>query len=175
MVRPLPFLGVGGVLNPVLASPDPAVHDILEHAGLLSQRHGRWLREPAHTCDLVRAATWEHGADLHIAPRLGLPPLPVVEFTDCRPRSGDPAPSGAERYAGRWWAQIPRNAAGRPFARTDDTVPRRLVRQAVFRTDRQPVAPRRRPGVPGGPGPRPREQRRTQVSAASPWCSGRLR
>jgi hypothetical protein len=136
MARPLLFLDVDGVLNPVLPSPDFAVHDILTHTVLLSTRHGAWLRELADIYDLVWATTWEHGANLHIAPRLGLPPLPVVEFSGYRPRPGDPPLREEERYSARKWAPILRYAARRPFAWLDDMIPRRLVRRARFRSDR---------------------------------------
>ncbi|MEU6850291.1 HAD domain-containing protein [Actinacidiphila alni] len=136
MARPLLFLDVDGVLNPVLPSPDFAAHDILASTVLLSARHGAWLRELADVYDLVWATTWEHEANRHISPRLGLPQLPVVEIAGYLPLPGDPVLRETERYSARKWAPILRHAAGRPFAWTDDMIPRRLVRQTRYRTDR---------------------------------------
>ncbi|MFN0025554.1 MAG: HAD domain-containing protein [Acidimicrobiales bacterium] len=52
-----------------------------------SRRHAGWLRDLAAHFDLVWATTWEHRANRAVSPRLGLPQLPVIEFTS--PRAGD--------------------------------------------------------------------------------------
>ncbi|GAB4058254.1 HAD domain-containing protein [Catellatospora paridis] len=82
--RPLLFLDVDGPLLPFgmteqperpAAPPQPGVHPLLAR---LVPEHGRALsRLP---CDLVWATTWMDDANEVIAPRLGLPELPVVTW-----------------------------------------------------------------------------------------------
>jgi hypothetical protein len=64
-------------------------------------------------CDLVWATTWMADANECVAPRLGLPPLPVVSDTDAR-----------DARAGLHWKTrtLVDHAAGRPFAWVDDEV-----------------------------------------------------
>jgi hypothetical protein len=106
-VRPLLFLDVDGTLilsgsgvfgdddNPLLARLNPA--------------HGPRLL--ALDCDLVWATTWMQDANDAICPRLGLPELPVVEWTD-RPED---ALHWKTRDLVDW-------AAGRAFAWVDDEI-----------------------------------------------------
>jgi len=82
----------------------------------LNPEHGRRLA--ALPCDLVWATAWEHEANEVIAPRLGLPHLPVVAW---------PEPSDAderyERIGLNWKTRALIDwAAGRPFAWIDDEV-----------------------------------------------------
>ncbi|MFH8983286.1 HAD domain-containing protein [Streptomyces varsoviensis] len=134
--RPLLFLDIDGVLNPVLPTPGFSAHDLLGFTVLLSVDHADWLRELSGAYDLVWATTWEHEANRHIAPLLELPSLPVVEFTGYRPQPGDPRLPARELFEGRKWAPLLRFAAGRPFAWIDDVIPSRLVRRARLRRDR---------------------------------------
>lgn len=84
--RPLLYLDVDGVLNP-LAPSDPARfvrHETGGPAVRLFPEHGEWLRELSARYELVWATTWEHLANEHLGPLLGLPELPVVEFSAYR-------------------------------------------------------------------------------------------
>ncbi|AUY48623.1 hypothetical protein EH183_06350 [Streptomyces sp. CB01881] len=138
MPKPLLFLDVDGVLNPVCPGPDGDfdAHTLLGHTVLLSARHGSWLRELAEAYELVWATTWEEHANTHVAPAIGLPELPVVRFTGYLPQPGDPRVPLMELFSARKWAPLLRYAAGRPFAWIDDVIPGRLVRNAFWRRDR---------------------------------------
>lgn len=61
--RPIVALDVDGVLMP-----------------RLNPEYGRWLTALSGRCELVWATSWQHDANWHIAPALGLPELPVIEF-----------------------------------------------------------------------------------------------
>lgn len=83
--------------NPLLGKLDPALG----------------TRLLALNCDLVWASTWQAVANEEIAPRIGLPPLPVVEFPEF-----DHVPPAVH------W-KVPtlvEYAAGRPFAWLDDEI-----------------------------------------------------
>ncbi|MFJ9407361.1 HAD domain-containing protein [Streptomyces sp. NPDC101393] len=134
--RPLLFLDIDGVLNPVLPTPGFVAHDLLDHTVLLSADHAGWLGELAGAYELVWATTWEHHANTHVAPLLGLPALPVVEFTGYRSRPDDPQLEGVETLLGRKWAPLLRYAGDRPFAWVDDVMPDSLVRHSRQRPDR---------------------------------------
>ncbi|MFE2107518.1 HAD domain-containing protein [Kitasatospora sp. NPDC059463] len=113
MPKPLLFLDVDGVLNPVCPAPeaDFDAHTLFGYTVLLSARHGTWLRELAGRYELVWATTWEEHANTHI--------LPLMELLSARK-----------------WAPLLRYAAGRPFAWVDDVIPPRLVRNSLWRRDR---------------------------------------
>jgi hypothetical protein len=70
-------------------------------------------------CDLVWATTWLDDANTEIAPRLGLPDLPVVAW---------PKPTGAQEREGQWFGLCWKTrtlvswAAGRAFAWVDDEI-----------------------------------------------------
>ncbi len=72
MPKPLLFLDVDGVLNPVCPHPGAGfdAHTLLGYTVLLSARHGSWLRELAGTYELVWATTWENALTLHLVPYL---------------------------------------------------------------------------------------------------------
>ena len=93
---------VGGTSNPLLSRLNP--------------EHGRRLA--ALRCDLVWATAWEHEANEVIAPWLGLPQLPVVEWPE--PSDDDVKD---ERMGLNWKTRaLITWAAGRPFAWIDDEV-----------------------------------------------------
>ena len=121
--RPLLYLDVDGVLNPVCPRPaaEFTTHRIHGSAVLVSARHGLWLRELSAVYQLVWASTWEAQANLCIAPLLGLPVLPYVPVG--RHPSGD-------------WTSIVRHAAGRPFAWVDDLIPEAVRLSSAARVDR---------------------------------------
>lgn len=121
--RPLLFLDVDGTLiplgTPTAAQPDmphtrtqaPALpanaHPLLHK---VNPEHGRRLE--ALGCDLVWATTWMSDADDILAPLLGLPSLPVVDWPDSDE-------GGLLHWNTRGlveWAQ------GRPFVWVDDEI-----------------------------------------------------
>jgi hypothetical protein len=78
----------------------------------LNPGHGDSLRELSGLFDLVWATTWGGDANTLIAPVLGLPELPVVDW----PGMFDDGPDGT------FWKtrHVLAHAAGRPFAWVDD-------------------------------------------------------
>ena len=120
----LAFLDVDGPLIPFKArplgwratssagsgrSPDPGGHPLLDR---LDPDDGRRLS--ALGCRLVWATTWGSDANEVIAPRLGLPELPVVEWPD----------DDEDPRDGLHWKTVSliRWAAGRPFVWLDDEI-----------------------------------------------------
>ncbi|MFE7074467.1 hypothetical protein ACFU96_30720 [Streptomyces sp. NPDC057620] len=133
MSRPLLFLDVDGPLNPYAAQPERRLDGYTtlrvpqnsgtpgEHAGLSVRRRPLrvWLN-PTHGQALLRlnyelcwATTWMEDANRWIAPVLGLPELPFVDFGDTLFQ---------ERPDGIHWKTGPLvdYANGRPFAWVDD-------------------------------------------------------
>ena len=116
MDRPLLLLDVDGPLNPFRAGRAPLPRGYRPHT-----IHGlRVLLDPAHgpaltalPFDLVWATTWEHDANTEIAPRVGLPALPVITW-----------PVGADTAPGLCFKTptVAAYTAGRPFAWVDDEV-----------------------------------------------------
>ncbi|MDP9792902.1 hypothetical protein J2S43_001414 [Catenuloplanes nepalensis] len=115
--RPLIFLDVDGPLIPFRARPgtppgasppDPSGHPLIHR---LDPADGRRLR--ALDGRLVWATTWMAAANDLIAPRLGLPRLPVVPF-----------PEDEEPGAALHWktAFLSRWASDRPFVWLDDEI-----------------------------------------------------
>jgi len=86
--RPLLLLDVDGPLNPFRATkPEGYTMHKLPTAGSsfnvwLNHGHGAMLLAFAerHSFKLVWCTTWEHDANKHIGPHIGLPELPVIEF-----------------------------------------------------------------------------------------------
>jgi hypothetical protein len=78
----------------------------------LNPNDGRRLLELG--ADLVWATSWMADANDEVSPRLGLPKLPIVEWSD----AADNPPNGLH-----WKTQDPANwAAGRPFIWIDDEI-----------------------------------------------------
>ena len=114
--RPLLFLDVDGPLLPFGEDPQHTRRHATPDSRLsrLSPRLG--LRLAALPCELVWATTWEDDANAEVAPRLGLPTLPVVNW---------PESSGHERediWLGLCWKTrtLVDWADGRPFVWVDD-------------------------------------------------------
>jgi hypothetical protein len=135
-VKPLLYLDVDGVLNPDHPAEGFTTHRILDFEVHLSARHGDWLRELAEPYELCWATTWEQDANIHLAPLLGLPELPVVRFAGFKPGPGDPRVPVLDLIRAAKWAPLLRHAEGRPFAWIDDIVPGRLIRRSLLRRDR---------------------------------------
>ncbi|WP_329264354.1 HAD domain-containing protein [Streptomyces pseudovenezuelae] len=132
--RALLYLDVDGPLNPYAAQPERRPEGytthrmkpdgwIAQHPGLppsavkplrvwLNPGHGRALLALSDRYDLVWATTWRQEANTFIAPVLGLPALPVVDW----PTTLTPGPNGT------FWKtrHLVTHARGRPFAWLDD-------------------------------------------------------
>ncbi|WP_433286621.1 HAD domain-containing protein [Micromonospora sp. CA-244673] len=122
VTRPFIFVDIDGVLIPLRARPigtdRPSIGDAknaLDDSGnplleRLDPADGRRLL--ALSGELVWASTWMAEANEVVAPRLGLPVLPFVDW-----RNEDEEP----RHGVHWkTAPLTRWAAGRPFVWLDD-------------------------------------------------------
>ncbi|MFD3430461.1 HAD domain-containing protein [Nocardia fluminea] len=136
MTRPLLYLDVDGPLNPFRARPEkqPDGYDthrmmppswIARHGEnpvrrskplrvWLNPEHGPKLLALAEYFELVWATMWEHDANEFIAPQIGLPELPVIEWVNTKRLGPD----------GTFWktAELIEHAAGRSFAWVDDDI-----------------------------------------------------
>lgn len=92
---PYLLVDVDGVLAPIvsgIAPPGFTRHTVqlpggTQHDVWLNPEHGSWLRQLTKSFELVWATGWEHYAPRLLGPLLGLPPMPVIEFTK-RPQLG---------------------------------------------------------------------------------------
>ncbi|GAA4933239.1 hypothetical protein HD597_009556 [Nonomuraea thailandensis] len=122
-MKPLLLLDVDGVLNP-MGRPAPDFRRYRCTIGddvytvHLNPRHGRRLLELALVTgsELVWATTWEHHANDWIAPRIGLPSLPVITLGSS---SGAPASEHGEMFK---TPHVAAYAGQRPFVWFDDQV-----------------------------------------------------
>jgi hypothetical protein len=117
--RPLLFLDVDGPLLPFGEDPQREPRYAVPDSRLerLSPQTG--LRLAALPCTLVWATTWEDEANTEIAPRIGLPTLPVVNW----PESSDEH-DRQDQWFGLCWKTrtLVDWAAGRSFAWVDDEI-----------------------------------------------------
>jgi hypothetical protein len=117
--RPLLFLDVDGPLLPFGGDPPPGSRRPAGASYLARLRPGIGGRLAALPCTLVWATTWQQDANAEIAPRLGLPDLPTVNW----PQSTQ-AHESEDRWLGLCWKTrtLTGWAAGRPFAWVDDEI-----------------------------------------------------
>ena len=84
MTKPVLLLDVDGVLCPYFTD-EPIdgyeQHDVGPVSVWINREHGVWLQGLAEAYELVWATTWEHDAPEVLGPVLGLPEMPVIEFT----------------------------------------------------------------------------------------------
>lgn len=114
--RSVLFLDVDGTLLPFGPGGEPRE----EEGSPLDRLDSRWgIRLASLPAELVWATTWEDEANTEIAPRLGVPPLPVVRW---------PEPSPAEERENQWFGAhwktrtLVEWADGRPFVWADDEI-----------------------------------------------------
>ncbi|MBT2874179.1 HAD domain-containing protein [Streptomyces cellulosae] len=114
--RPLLFLDVDGPLIPFGAPHPPPPAATADDGNPLLARLDPALgaRLLALDCSLVWATTWREEANEVVAPRLGLPRLPVLDW----PEADEPGPRGLH------WKTRPlvEWAGGRPFVWVDDEI-----------------------------------------------------
>lgn len=81
---------------------------------LLNPEHGDELLALTGLYELAWATTWKNEANEWIAPRLGLPPLPYIDWPRMHGLTGN----------GTYWKTryVVEYAAGRPFAWVDDEI-----------------------------------------------------
>lgn len=79
---PLLFLDVDGPLLPFGGSPPYEPEEIVDVPRLARLRRDAGPRLTALPCTLVWATSWLEDANSEIAPRLGLPSLPVVAWPE---------------------------------------------------------------------------------------------
>jgi hypothetical protein len=114
--RPLLFLDIDGPLLPFGENPQRKRRHATPDSRLTRLSPQLGLRLAALPCELVWATTWEDDANAEIAPRIGLPALPVVNW---------PESSEYERedlWLGLCWKTrtLVDWAGGRSFAWVDD-------------------------------------------------------
>ncbi|MGW6404158.1 HAD domain-containing protein [Streptomyces sp. NPDC055134] len=130
---PLLFLDVDGPLIPFggppecyptypmsrPGSPDPLGADLNPLLARINPEYGPRLA--ALPCELVWATTWMDEANDCVAPLLGLPPLPVVDWPDPPVRDARDEWHGVRGLHWKTRALVGR-AQGRPFAWVDDEI-----------------------------------------------------
>ncbi|MFF4447625.1 hypothetical protein [Streptomyces sp. NPDC001502] len=109
------YLDVDGPLIPFGAGPYPSGADDEAHPLLSRVDPTLGPRLAALPCEPVWATTWMADANACVAPRLGLPELPVVLW---------PEPSEEDGRGGVHWKTpaLVGHAAGRPFIWVDDEI-----------------------------------------------------
>lgn len=82
-MKPLLLLDIDGVFSPFGGGPPPGYQrtELGEYEVVWNPLHVEWLAELAPLFDFVWATTWEYDANKALSPVLGLPELPVIEFT----------------------------------------------------------------------------------------------
>ncbi len=84
MEKPLLLVDVDGVLCPYFPDTPQPGYERLNVGAVevwINPQHGIWLNDLATDFELVWATTWEHDAPARLGPALGLPDMPVIEFT----------------------------------------------------------------------------------------------
>ena len=117
--QPLLFLDVDGTVVPFGQGSGPVADVNTGDSYLARVDPQTGLRLAALPCELVWATTWEDHANTEGAPQLGLPPLPVVHWSE---------PSIDDVLEDQWFdlhwktRTLVKWAAGRPFAWVDDEI-----------------------------------------------------
>jgi hypothetical protein len=122
-MKPYLFIDVDGVLN---TSPRPGTvrYSALGYILNLDPHDGHRLLEFADRYELVWATTWKDLANVHIAPKVGLPELPWVEWSNRYPTvRTHPSNVMVKTF------EVIKYANGRPFAWLDDDLMRYDIKE----------------------------------------------
>ncbi|MEU0301511.1 hypothetical protein ABZ252_18885 [Streptomyces sp. NPDC006175] len=127
-MKPLLMIDIDGPLNPYAALSRPTVPEgytlhRMRPTGwrtgtplpvLLDPGHGGELLALADRYELVWATTWKDEANEWVGPRIGLPPLPYIDWPAMHTATAD----------GTYWKtrHVVDYADGRPFAWIDDEI-----------------------------------------------------
>lgn len=85
--KPLLLIDVDGVLNCICRNPHARMYDVFSFGPYrIAIRHetGRWLKRLSESFHPVWCTMWDEQANLVLAPRLGLPELPVIPCDERR-------------------------------------------------------------------------------------------
>lgn len=86
-VKPWLFIDVDGVLNTFGPRDGRDVYKILGYTVMLRKSDGKNLLKLTDKYDLIWGTTWCDLANVHIGPKIGLPELPYIEWSDKYPAS----------------------------------------------------------------------------------------
>jgi HAD domain in Swiss Army Knife RNA repair proteins len=90
ITKPLLLLDVDGVLCPIGPGPGDRMRTLVvdEYCVIFSEKLPARLSSLSERFALVWATSWEHAANQHLAPALGLSELPVISFAGLSARPG---------------------------------------------------------------------------------------
>lgn len=130
-MKPYLFIDVDGVLNPDVVSPQHSTFSILGYKVHLNPDHGQQLVNLAEYYELTWATTWQDLANIHIGPKIGLPELPFITWSDRSPTQRD-----YRDHVMLKTKDIVKYSGDRPWAWIDDDI---RFKDLAYLTDHVPL------------------------------------